>query len=190
MWTVSVQFSEIGISMQVKYKNVHDFLQTLDVEDIKDYCKRHTIPHALAMMHVDGDFNLGTVVRNANFFGFERVYYIGGGKQYDRRPTVGTHLYTPMEYYKTVDEFFTAIEGKYSPVAVENNINYTCHNYHDYQYPDRTVLIFGEEQFGLSDSMLTRCMGIVTIPSAGSVRSLNVGTASGILCAHMRTLSS
>lgn len=99
-------------------------------------------------------------------------------------------MYTPMEYYKTVDEFFTAIEGKYSPVAVENNINYTCHNYHDYQYPDRTVLIFGEEQFGLSDSMLTRCMGIVTIPSAGSVRSLNVGTASGILCAHMRTLSS
>lgn len=172
----------------VKYKNVHDFLQTLDVDDIKEYCKRRTIPHALAMMHIDGDFNLGTVVRNANFFGFEKVYYIGGGKQYDRRPTVGTHLYTPMEYYKTVEEFFNAIDGIYVPVAVENNINYECNDYHTYQYPDRTVLIFGEEQRGLSDFVLTRCKGIVTVPSDGSVRSLNVGTASGILCAHMRTL--
>ena len=176
------------ITNAVKYKNVHDFLQTLDVDDIKEYCKRRTIPHALAMMHIDGDFNLGTVVRNANFFGFEKVYYIGGGKQYDRRPTVGTQLYTPMEYYKTVEEFFNAIDGIYVPVAVENNINYECNDYHTYQYPDRTVLIFGEEQRGLSDFVLTRCKGIVTVPSDGSVRSLNVGTASGILCAHMRTL--
>ena len=172
--------------MEPKYKNVHEFLQTLTVDEIKDYCKRNTIPHALAMVHINGDFNLGTVVRNANFFGFEKVYYIGGGRQYDRRSTVGTHIYTPMEYYKTEDEFFAAIEGHYDPIAVENNINYDCHNYHTFDYPDRSVLIFGEEQQGLSDYMLTKCKGIVTIPSDGSVRSLNVGTASGILCAHMR----
>jgi tRNA G18 (ribose-2'-O)-methylase SpoU len=174
--------------MEPKHKNVHEFLQTLSVDEIKDYCKRKTIPHAIAMVHIHGDFNLGTVVRNANFFGFEKVYYIGGGKQYDRRSTVGTHLYTPMEYYKTEEEFFSAINGVYEPIAVENNINYECHDYHTYTYPSKSVLIFGEEQAGVSDSMLTRCKGIVTIPSDGSVRSLNVGTASGIMCAHMRTL--
>lgn len=175
--------------MKIEYKNVHDFLQTLNVEEIKDYCQRKTIPHALAMMHINGDFNLGTLVRNANFFGFEKVYYIGGGRQYDRRSTVGTHLYTPMEYYKTVEEFFAAIKGIYSPIAVENNIKYTCHSYYKYEYPERTVLLFGEEQHGLSDEVLTQCNGIVTIPSEGSVRSLNVGTASGILTAHLRMLN-
>lgn len=175
--------------MKIEYKNVHDFLKTLSVSDIKDYCQRNTIPHALAMFRIDGDFNLGTLVRNANFFGFEKVYYIGGGKQYDRRSTVGTHHYTPMEYYKTVEEFFAAINGIYSPVAVENNINYTCHSYYKFKYPERTVLLFGEEQHGLSDEVLTQCNGIVTIPSDGSVRSLNVGTASGILTAHLRMLN-
>ena len=172
--------------MKIVYKNVHDFLKTLDVADIKDYCQRRTIPHALAMVRINGDFNLGTAVRNANFFGFEKVYYIGGGKQYDRRSTVGTHNYTPMEYYKTVEEFFAAINGVYAPVAVENNVNYTCHDYYRYSFPERTVLIFGEEQAGLSDNVLTQCNAIVTIPSNGSVRSLNVGTASGILTAYMR----
>jgi tRNA G18 (ribose-2'-O)-methylase SpoU len=93
-----------------------------------------------------------------------------------------------MEYYKTVEEFFAAIKGIYSPIAVENNMNYTCHNYYKYDYPNRTVLLFGEEQSGLSDEVLTQCDGIVTIPSDGSVRSLNVGTASGILTAHLRML--
>lgn len=175
--------------MEIRHKNVHEFLQTLAVEEIKEYCQRRTIPHAVAMTHISGDFNLGTVVRNANFFGFEKVYYIGGGKQYDRRSTVGTHHYTPMEYYTTVDEFFKEINGIYSPIAVENNINYNCHDYHKFSYPNRTVLIFGEEQAGLSDDVLTRCSGIVTIPSEGSVRSLNVGTASGILMAHLRMLN-
>ena len=172
--------------MEIRHKNVHEFLQTLDVADIKAYCQRKTIPHALAMIHINGDFNLGTMVRNANFFGFEKVYYIGGGKQFDRRSTVGTHNYTPMEYYQTVEEFFEAINGVYTPIAVENNVNYTCHNYYTFNYQTRSVLLFGEEQAGLSDNVLTQCNSIVTIPSNGSVRSLNVGTASGILTAHLR----
>lgn len=174
--------------MIIKYKNVHDFLQTLAVEDIKEYCKRNTIPHAIAMMHIYGDFNLGTVVRNANFFGFERVYYIGGGKQYDRRSTVGTHNYTPVEYYKTVDEFFNAIDGKYIPIAVENNVNYPQSNYYEFNFPNNSVLLFGEEQQGLSKEILDKCRALVTIPANGSVRSLNVGTASGILAAHLSML--
>lgn len=174
--------------METSHKNVHDFLQTLAVEDIKEYCKRKTIPHAVAMMHINRDFNLGTVVRNANFFGFEKVFYIGGGKQYDRRSTVGTHNYTPMEYYKTAEEFFAAIKNVYSPVAVENNVKYNCIDYYDFSYPSKTVLLLGEEQAGLSDDVLTQCNGIVTIPSDGSVRSLNVGTASGVIMSHVRMI--
>jgi tRNA G18 (ribose-2'-O)-methylase SpoU len=170
----------------VKHKNVHEFLKELEVAEIKEYCKRKTIPHAVAMTHLNGDFNLGTVVRNANFFGFEKVYYIGGKKQIDRRSTVGTHHYTPMEYYKTEEEFFQAIEGLYTPIAVENNIKFKMEAYHSYAYPEKSVLMFGEEQAGLSESILNKCHGVVTIPSEGSVRSLNVGTASGIIMAHLR----
>jgi tRNA G18 (ribose-2'-O)-methylase SpoU len=192
---VAIVVAETVVEVEIKYMeqksfNVHDFLKDLAVSDIKDYCKRNTVPHALAMMHINGDFNLGTVIRNANFFGLEKVYYIGGKKQFDRRSTVGTHIYTPIEFIKTVDEFFDAIKGIYNPIALENNIKYTCHPYYSYKYPNRSVLIMGEEQAGLSDDVLTKCNGIVTIPGHGSVRSLNVGTASGIIAGHLRMLHS
>jgi tRNA G18 (ribose-2'-O)-methylase SpoU len=42
-------------------------------------------------------------------------------------------------------------------------------------------MIFGEEQRGLSPMALGMADDIVYIPQLGSVRSLNVGTASGIV---------
>ena len=168
-----------------KLKNVHDFLQNFGTEGIKEYCQKKTMPHALAMMQTHGDFNIATMIRNANFFGFERVYYIGR-RHFDRRGTVGTHLYTTFQHFKTFDDFVNGIKGMYSLVAVENNVDYKCHIYNQFEYPDQTVLLFGEEQAGLSNDILDKCEAIVSIPAYGSVRSLNVGTASGILAGHLR----
>jgi len=51
--------------------NVLDHLKSKTVDDIKSYCKSNCIDAGVAMMHVNGDFNLSTLVRNANFFGFK-----------------------------------------------------------------------------------------------------------------------
>lgn len=172
--------------METKSFNVLDFLKDLSVDEIKDYCSRNTVPSAMAMFHITGDFNLGTVIRNANFFGFEKVYYVGGSKQFDRRSTVGTHLYTPVEFYRTEEEFFDVVKSKYKIVAVENNINFNMIPYYEYDVFSPSVYVFGEEKRGISDEFLKRCDNILTIPSNGSVRSLNVGTASGIISSYVR----
>lgn len=167
-------------------KNVHDFLKSLAVDEIKEYCQRKTIPFSAAMMQINGDFNFGTVIRNANFFGLEKVYYIGGSRQYDRRPTVGAHHYTPIEYYPDEISFFKQIEKTNKIIAVENNVKFDCIPYQEFEYEENSVFLFGEEQRGLSNEVLTRCHGIITIEAHGSVRSLNVGTASGIIMSHVR----
>jgi len=56
--------------------NVLDHLKTQTVEQIKDYCSTTCIDASVAMLHVNGDFNLSTLVRNANFFGFAQVMCI------------------------------------------------------------------------------------------------------------------
>lgn len=162
--------------------NVLDHLKSKTVEEIKEHVSSNTYPVAAAMLHVNGDFNLSTVLRNANFFGFERVYYIGGKKGWDRRGAVGTHHYTPLIHCLDENDFFSkASEGGYVPIAIECNIKYPMVDLHDFDWPYRPVMLFGEEQRGLSDSVLERCWKIVTIPPHGSVRSLNVGTSSGIV---------
>jgi len=138
------------------------------------------MPAAIAMMHIDGDFNLSNVLRSANFFGFREVFYVGGSKSWDRRRSVGTHHYTPMIHCKTQEDFWNIVNNKYVPIALENNINHPMDNVFTFNWPDNPLLIVGEEQSGLSEDILKKCNHLITIPSNGSVRSINVGTAAGI----------
>ena len=173
--------------------NVLDHLKNSSVDDIKSYCKNNCIDASVAMMHVNGDFNLSTLVRNANFFGFKEAIYVGGSKQWDRRGTVGTHHYTDLNHIKTEEDFVDYVNNiGYTLIAVENNIP---------KYSDKTVsifnhwvftgvynpmFVFGEEKSGVSDYILDNSDYIVTIPAYGSVRSLNVGTTSGIVMGFYR----
>jgi tRNA G18 (ribose-2'-O)-methylase SpoU len=47
-------------------------------------------------------------------------------------------------------------------------------------WPKNTLMCFGQEQMGLPPEIIDRCQNVVYIKQYGSVRSLNVGTASGI----------
>ena len=170
--------------------NVLDHLKTKTVPEIKEYYINNTIPAASAMMHVTGDFNLSTLIRNSNFFGYEKVFYVGGKKHYDRRGTVGTHNYIDITFIKTEEEFVKTIKDQgYTLISIENNVNYECSNL--FQFMDnvnvkdiKPIFIFGEEQKGLSDYILDNSEHILTISGKGTVRSLNVGTASGIVLGY------
>lgn len=170
--------------------NVLDHLKTKTVPEIKEYYINNTIPAASAMMHVTGDFNLSTLIRNSNFFGYEKVFYVGGKKQYDRRGTVGTHNYIDITFIKTEEEFVKTIKDQgYTLISIENNVNYECSDL--FQFMDnvnvkniKPIFIFGEEQKGLSNYILDNSEHILTISGKGTVRSLNVGTASGIVLGY------
>lgn len=177
-------------------KNVHDWLQTLSVEEIKDYCQNNVVNAAVGMTHVSGDFNLGTVIRNANFFGFKEVFYVGGRKHYDARSTVGTHHYTPVSFLRTEEEFVKGIDGRYTLICVENNIpkfSWKTISLFDENIWNETLnpplFLFGEEQQGISEYLLSECGYVITIPSFGSVRSLNVGSTSAIIMAMYKQVA-
>ena len=173
--------------------NVLDHLKSSSIDDIKSYCKNTCINAGAAMIHVNGDFNLSTLVRNANFFGFKETFYVGGSKQWDRRGTVGTHHYTDLNHIKSEEDFVNYCkDSEYTLIAVENNI----HKYSDktvsifnqwvFSGVDKPMFVFGEEKSGLSEFILDSCEFVVTIPAFGSVRSLNVGTTSGIIMSYYR----
>jgi tRNA G18 (ribose-2'-O)-methylase SpoU len=164
--------------------NILDSLKSLSVPEIADYCHQNSINASVAMINIGGDFNLSTMVRNANFFGFREVNYVGK-KKWDKRGSVGTHHYTPM-YHWDDEEFFLLGHYNRNIIAIENNIpeyKDKTISLFDYQFEDSSdpVFVFGEENKGLSNLMLDRANTILTIPNYGSVRSLNVGTTSGIV---------
>jgi tRNA G18 (ribose-2'-O)-methylase SpoU len=173
--------------------NVLDHLKSSSVDEIKSYCKNTCIDAGAAMMHVGGDFNLSTLVRNANFFGFKEAFYVGGSKKWDRRGTVGTHHYTDLKHIKTEEDFITYCKlNSYTIISVENNIpehsdkTVSIFNQWVFSGVDKPMFVFGEEKMGLSNYILENSEFIITVPAFGSVRSLNVGTTSGIVMSFYR----
>ena len=50
------------------------------------------------------------------------------------------------------------------------------------RHPQQNVaLVFGSEGQGVSPGALERCSGEISLPMAGSMESLNVGVAAGIM---------
>lgn len=169
--------------------NVIDGLKNYTIPDIKNYCHSNSIPASVAMINIGGDFNLSTMIRNANFFGFRSVHYVGK-KKWDKRGSVGTHHYTPIYHHKNEESFLLQCSGR-TLIAIENNIpeyeDKTLNLFH-YRFINslEPIFIFGEENKGLSNVILDRANVILTIPNYGSVRSLNVGTTSGIVMSIYR----
>lgn len=164
--------------------NVIDSLKNYTIPDIKNYCHSKSIPASVAMINIGGDFNLSTMVRNANFFGFRSVHYVGK-KKWDKRGSVGTHHYTPIYHHKDEESFLLQLSGR-TIIAIENNIpeyEDKTINLFNFDFIDsyQPIFVFGEENKGLSNAILDRANIILTIPNYGSVRSLNVGTTSGIV---------
>ncbi|RTL01312.1 MAG: hypothetical protein EKK57_04975 [Proteobacteria bacterium] len=167
--------------------NVHDFLKDKSPEEIKNYCQAKSSPAALAMFNVGYDYNVAQIWRVANCLGFKEIYHIQAeGKRADKRGCVGAQNYTDCIHCYNEGQFFNAIKDKYIPIAVENNISFPSYNMYGVVPPHNAVFIFGAENQGLSDSVLSKCEKIITIPSFGAIRSLNVGCTAAIVSAWYR----
>jgi len=157
--------------------NVADHLKGKTVEEIRQILKETANPFAICMEHIIGDFNMGTVIRNANAFNAKEVFYIGE-KKWDKRAAVGVYNYTDVQWVPTLDQLIQ-LKDKYVFIGIDNVPGSVSIS--SYQFVPNSLFIFGEEGVGLTPEMQSLCIDIVEIPMYGSVRSLNCGTASGVV---------
>ena len=122
------------------------------------------------------DFNIATVVRNSNAF-LTKCVWIVGRKKFDRRGTCGTHKYEHIHNAESIEEVLAHYD-RHRVVAIDNVESASPIN--EYRWHRRSVVIFGQEQIGLSNNSLARADDVIYIPQVGSTRSINVGSASAI----------
>ena len=163
--------------------NVQDKYKSWIPELIREDLQKKSWPFAMCMEHWDGDFNLGTAVRNANAFGAQETFYLGGKKRWDRRSAVGTHNYTDLSFLKEREDLL-ALKEKYPVFIGVDNVP-GAKSIVGFKFPKNCLLIFGEEGNGLTQETISMCDELVEIPMCGSVRSLNAGTSTGIIMYQM-----
>ncbi|MEZ5176139.1 MAG: RNA methyltransferase [Acidimicrobiia bacterium] len=144
------------------------------VEDLDR--KRH--PFHVAIENWQHDFNIGTVVRNANAFAAHTVHIVGK-RRWNRRGAMVTDRYQHIEHHATVADFVAFAEAIKLPL-VGIDIIPSASPLEDARLPARCGLVFGQEGPGLSEEMLAACEEVLMISQFGSTRSINVGVASGV----------
>lgn len=167
--------------------NVQDEFKGMDVDEIRQALAPRRHNFISVFENLSGDFNKASGCRNHNAFCGQEIWFVGK-KQWDKRGAVGTYHYETIRYFESwaiVQEFLWNPEQcpesllSYEWVAIDNVIG--AEPLDKFLWSRDTIMVYGEEKRGLSEEALSLCDRTVYIPMTGSVRSLNVGTASGII---------
>jgi tRNA G18 (ribose-2'-O)-methylase SpoU len=124
------------------------------------------------------DFNIGTVVRNANAFLAAEVHIVGN-RRWNRRGAMVTDRYQHVRHHPAIEDFVAWAAAEGLPVIGIDNLPGSI-PVETVTLPERCVLIFGQEGPGLSDPARAACAQLLSIAQYGSTRSINAGVASGI----------
>ncbi len=158
-------------------RNLIDEYKGLSNEEVFAALDKKRTSLEVAIENVEHDFNIGTVVRNANSFNVSKVHIIGK-KKYNRRGAMCTDKYLEIIHHATIEDFLKTQKGR-ELVAIENNTP-RAKELHTREFTENTTLIFGSENNGITPELLERADDVRYIESFGSTRSVNVGVAAGI----------
>lgn len=138
--------------------------------------RRH--PYHVAIENWQHDFNIGSIVRNANAFLAAGVHIVGK-RRWNRRGAMVTDRYLHVEHHATIAEFIDWAAQEGLPV-IGIDILPGAVPLETADLPECCVLLFGQEGPGLSEEARDACDVVCSIAQFGSTRSINAGVASGI----------
>ncbi|WP_195318793.1 TrmH family RNA methyltransferase [Weissella cibaria] len=189
--------SDIDLTRSADYRNVTDFYKGKSDDEIRSDLDQRRGEMISIMQNLSHDFNKASAVRNSNAFGMRKLIFLNpenpaipdapeGIKKWDRRGSLGTQNYEHIEHRRVTD--YQAVFDQlhvdgYTIYAVDNTPGYQPQSLYNVTFPAKSAFLFGEERLGLADDLIAAADAMIYIPQYGSVRSINVSVAHGIIAA-------
>ena len=160
-------------------RNLIDKFKGMPNEAIVAELDKTRIPLEVAIENLAHDFNIGTIVRNANAFNVAKVHIIGKRK-YNRRGAMVTDKYLHIDHFATVDEFAADAHARGMKIVAVDNNRPEAKALQQTALQPNSILVFGSESDGISQELLDQADQAFYIEQLGSTRSINVGCASAV----------
>lgn len=160
--------------------------------DEPDFSKTHSSfpPVVIYCDNVSDPGNLGTMIRIADWFGFEVILVSAGSVDIHNPKTVrssmGSVFNTEIYAGAGAPELTALKKGGYRILSAD--IQGT--EIGKIKNLQKTVLCFSSESHGPSGTVAGLADGFITIPGKGQAESLNVASAASIIMYHYSTLKS
>lgn len=164
--------------------NVIDEYKYLTLDEIKYNINQNRANFTSVFLNMTHDFNKSVGVRNHNAFAGKDVWFVGR-KQWDKRGAVGTYHYEDIHYADCWDTFL--LHKPDGPLLCVENVGGPQQvSLGSFDIPENAIFVYGEEKAGIPQEVLDSADYTLSIPQFGSVRSLNVSVASGIIMYEYR----
>ena len=146
---------------------------------------------AILLDSVQTPFIVGNIIRTAAAYRVSHIWLSGATPLPSHakvaRTAMGTDRYVSWSFCEKVEDALNEInESDFSLLGIE--LSEGASPMFEISIPQKTSLVFGHEDRGLSSTVLESCESVAFIPQLGRVGSLNVATAAGIALyeAHRR----
>ncbi len=163
-----------------------------------DEVKPFRCKHLIAVIECPSEIrNIGTVIRNVNALGVEKVYVVDPRNSLSddwqelrerkslSKTSVSAVKWTFVKRFDSTEGCFDYLEKKgfrsvVTSPHIKGQTNVLLHE-GDYTAFTKLAVWFGSEAIGISDEAVKRSEMCVNIPMFGMIESLNLGTSSGIV---------
>ncbi len=159
-------------------RNVIDRYRYWRMDAIVADLDEHRHPFHVAIENWQHDMNIGSIVRSANAFAADTVHIIGR-RRWNKRGAMVTDRYQHVDYHADVAGFAAWAHEAGLPIIAVDNVPGAV-PIEAFAWPERCVLLFGQEGPGLSTEATEAADSIVEITQFGSTRSLNASAAAAI----------
>lgn len=162
-------------------------------DEVKDLrCK-----NLIAVLEEPTDIkNIGTVVRNINALGVEKLYIVDGKKRLPEnwkemrerksllKPSVSAIKWSFIKTFSSTEECIEHLEkNRFTSIATSPHTKGKTNLYlQNGNYTQKRLAVwFGNEARGISDLAVENCKACVQIQMAGIIESMNLATSTGIV---------
>jgi len=168
----------------------YDLLEKIQTEDADCFYDHMDINCHIALDGMRSLFNTGSIFRICEAAGFSSVILgNSSGKEHPgvQKTAMGAEKWVEQE--KTEDLVQTLVDKKqkgFQIIGVETVKESIP--YYDKQWQKNTIVVFGNEEYGISSHVMAVCDEIVHIPMSGRKNSINVANAVSVICFHISHL--
>ena len=132
-------------------------------------------------------FNVGGIFRTCDAGGFQSLILgniPGGHHPTIQKTSMGTSSWMP---HQTTSDLAGALldmkEKGFSIIGIETTENSCSHAV--YPWPERAIIVLGNEEYGISSHVMQVCDSFVHIPMLGRKNSINVVSAASVIVFHI-----
>ena len=160
------------------HQGVVAMMSAIEYQDIHEI-----VPFLLILDKITDVRNIGAIVRSAECAGVDAVILpLKGGAQLNEdavKSSAGALHKVPICRHSNLVEVIEFLQS--SGLEVVGVTEKAEHTYYEKDFTQPVCLIMGNEYEGIAWDYLRKCDASVRIPMVGTIRSLNVSVATGIL---------